>query len=146
MCVGGKGSLPYTTFSRCDQSRPLPDMLSCLHEMRCVHLLLQVPCEVAVIEDLLGTCSKDRRLLADLRYLQLLLSEPSHLRNEIRSLIEMRLKRSISPHVDLELPYHPITLALFQVSCTPLTTTLGICSMTVAACLCQQACWSWRCL
>ena len=31
----------------------------------------------------------------------------------------MRLARSIAPHVDSELEYHPITLALFQVSCGP---------------------------
>ena len=63
-------------------------------------------------------CPKDRRLLADLRHLQLLSAESSHLQTEICNLIEMRLKRSISPHVDSKLQYHPITLALFQVSCS----------------------------
>jgi len=108
--------------------------------MSCVNLLSQVPCEIAAIEDLLGTCSKDRSLLADLRYLQLLLSESSHLRKEICNLIEMRLKRSISPHVDLELQYHPITLALFQVSCAPFTTITKICFFTFIACFWQQGC------
>ncbi len=75
---------------------------------------------------MLGTCFKDRRLLADLRYLQLLLAGQSHLQTEIRNLIAMRLKRPISPHVDLELQYHPITLALFQMSCSPLTTIVRI--------------------
>ena len=37
------------------------------------------------------------------------------MQEEICSLIQMRLNRQISPHVDLELQYHPITLALFQV-------------------------------
>ncbi|KAL0053949.1 hypothetical protein WJX82_001588 [Trebouxia sp. C0006] len=73
-----------------------------------------VPCEIATFEDLLGTCHKDRRLLPDLRYLQLLLAKPSQLRKEISKLINMRLTRPISPHVDSELEYHPITLALFQ--------------------------------
>ena len=91
-------------------------MLSCLHEMRCVRSPLQVPCEIATFEDLLGTCHKDRRLL---RYLQLLLAKPSQLRKEISKLINMRLTRSISPHIDAELEYHPITLAFFQVSCGP---------------------------
>ncbi len=136
ICVGAEGS----TFCRYDQSRPLPNMLSCLHEMSCANLLSQVPCEIAAIKDLLGTCSKDRSLLADLRYLQLLLSESSHLRKEICNLIEMRLKCSISPHVDLELQYHPITLALFQVSCAPLTTIVNICFFTVTACFWQPGC------
>ena len=107
------------TCFRCHQSTHLPHMLSCLHEMRCVHSPLQVPCEIATFEDLLGTCHKDRRLLPDLRYLQLLLAKPSQLRKEISKLINMRLTRPISPHVDSELEYHPITLALFQVSCGP---------------------------
>ncbi len=104
-------------------------MLNCLHEMRCVNLLSQVPCKIAAVEDLLGTCSKDRSLLADLRYLQLLLSDPSHLQKEICDLIEMRLKRSISPHIDSELQYQPITVALFQVSCAPLITIGKIVSL-----------------
>ena len=104
---------------QCDQSAHLPHMLSCLHEMRCVHSPLQVPCEIAIFEDLLGTCPKDRRLLPDLRYLQLLLAEPSQLRKEISKLINMRLTRPIFSHVDSEPEYHPITLALFQVSCGP---------------------------
>ncbi len=115
-------------------------MLSCLHEMRYVQLLSQVPCKIAAIEDLLGTCSKDRRLLADLRYLQLLLAEPSHLQAEICNLIEMRLKRSISPHVDSELQYHPITLALFQVSCSPLTAIVRIYFLTITTHFWQQCC------
>ena len=94
-------------------------MLSCWHEMRCVHSPLPVPCEIATFEDLLGTCHKDRRLLPDLRYLQLLLAKPSRLRKEIPKLINMCLRRPISPHVDSELEYHPITLALFQASCGP---------------------------
>lgn len=103
---------------RCAQSTHLPDMLSCLLEVRCVDALLQVPCETATFEELLGMCPKDRRLLPDLRYLQLLLAEPSQLRTEIFKLINMRLTRAISPHVDAELEYHPITVALFQVSCS----------------------------
>lgn len=102
---------------RCD--RPARHMVSCLHEMRCVHSPLQVPCEVVTFEDLLGTCPKDRKLLPDMRYLQLLLAKPSQLRKEISKLIKMRLTRTISPHIDAELEYHPITLALFQVSCGP---------------------------
>lgn len=101
-------------------------MLSCLLEVRCVHAPLQVPCEIATFEELLGMCPKDRRLLPDLRYLQLLLAEPSQLRKEICKLINMRLTRPISPHVDAELEYHPITVALFQVSCSPFTASVGI--------------------
>ena len=56
-----------------------------------------------------------RKLLADLRYLQLLLLDPTYLQTEISDLIAMRLARPHSPHVDQELQYHPITLALFQV-------------------------------
>ncbi|KAL3161179.1 hypothetical protein ABBQ38_009547 [Trebouxia sp. C0009 RCD-2024] len=74
----------------------------------------KVPCEIATFEELLGMCPKDRRLLPDLRYLQLLLAEPSQLRKEIFKLINMCLTRPISPHVDAELEYHAITLALFQ--------------------------------
>lgn len=62
-------------------------------------------------------CPKDRRLLPDLRYLQLLLAGPSQLRTEISKLISMRLKRTIGSHADKELEFHPITVALFQVSC-----------------------------
>ena len=91
----------------------------------------------AAIEDVLGTCSKDRRLLADLRYLQLLSAEPSHLQTEICNLIEMRLKRPISPHVDLELQYHPITLALFHVSCSALTAIVRIYFLTITTRLWQ---------
>ena len=74
----------------------------------------QVPCELAPIEDLLGAVPRERKTLADFRYLQLLLAEPDCLRQEICSLVEMRLKRLIGSHIDLEVPYHPITLALLQ--------------------------------
>ena len=68
------------------------------------------------IEDILGACLPQRRLLPDLRYLQLLLSDPKYMQTKIGDLIAMRLKWSHSPHTDEELPYHPITLALFQVN------------------------------
>lgn len=65
---------------------------------------------------MLGACLPQRRLLPDLRYLQLLLANPKYMPTEIGNLIAMRLKRAHSPHTDVELPYHPITLALFQVN------------------------------
>ena len=80
--------------------------------------MLQVPCELATIEKLLGMVPKERKMLADLRYLQLLLAEPDYLQGELCSLVEMRLKRLIGSHIDLEVPYHPITLALFQARCS----------------------------
>ena len=67
------------------------------------------------MEDILGPPSPDRRLLPDLRYLQLLLADPKYLQTEIGLLIAMRLDRSHKPHTDEELPYHPIVLALFKV-------------------------------
>lgn len=109
------------------QSTLLPDIDSavCMTRGVCTKPL-QVPCETATFEELLGTCSKDRTLLPDLRYLQLLLAEPSHLQEEICKLIKMRLTRPISPHLDSELEYHPITLALFQVSCGPFAAIVRI--------------------
>lgn len=77
--------------------------------------VLQVPCHIVDIEDILGPPSPDRRLLPDLRYLQLLLADPKYLQTEIGILIGKRLARSHSPHTDEELPYHPIVLALFKV-------------------------------
>lgn len=73
-----------------------------------------VPCELAPIEDLLGMVPEERKLLADIQYLQLWLAEPDILQRELCSLVDMRLKRLIGSHVDPEVPYHPITLALFQ--------------------------------
>ena len=67
------------------------------------------------MEDILGPPSPDRRLLPDLRYLQLLLADPKYLQTEIGLLIAMRLDRSHKSHKDEELPYHPIVLALFKV-------------------------------
>ena len=96
--------------------------ISCLALLCCVHSavqsMLQVPCELATIEKLLGMVPKERKMLADLRYLQLLLAEPDYLQGELCSLVEMRLRRVIGSHVDLEVPYHPITLALFQARCS----------------------------
>lgn len=80
--------------------------------------MLQVSCSIVDIEDILGTCLPDTRLLPDLRYLQLLLADPGHLQTEIGKLIAMRLGRMHSPHTDEELPYHPITLGIFKVGFT----------------------------
>ena len=59
-----------------------------------------------------------------MRYLQLLLADPKHLQTEIGKLIAMRLRRMHSPHIDEELPYHPITLGLFKVGSINITVFL----------------------
>ena len=59
-----------------------------------------------------------------MRYLQLLLADPKLLQAEIDNLIAMRLRRMHSPLIDEELPYHPITLALFKVGSTHIVVVL----------------------
>ncbi|CAL8466526.1 g6062 [Coccomyxa elongata] len=71
----------------------------------------EVPCEVATVDSLLGHESTGLR--ADLRYLRMLLEDPNTLASEIAALISARKARLISQK-DLELPYHPLVVHLFQ--------------------------------
>eukprot|EP00245_Coleochaete_scutata_P014870 TRINITY_DN6434_c0_g1_i3.p1 TRINITY_DN6434_c0_g1~~TRINITY_DN6434_c0_g1_i3.p1 ORF type:complete len:224 (-),score=44.44 TRINITY_DN6434_c0_g1_i3:78-719(-) len=71
----------------------------------------KVSCEVVEIDDVFV---KERHLLADLRYLRVLLLGREHMHTEVEKLWTMKLQRK-EGHLDLEKPYHPIVLALFQV-------------------------------
>ncbi|CAL8469124.1 g8665 [Coccomyxa elongata] len=71
----------------------------------------EVPCEVATVDSLLGHESTGLR--ADLRYLRMLLDDPTTLASEISTLISARKARVIGQK-DLELPYHPLVVYLFQ--------------------------------
>jgi hypothetical protein len=81
----------------------------------------QVPCEVTSVDDLLGMQS----FREDLRYLQLLSDRSMDLAPAIKTLIGVRMKRKreywegvnrgeILSVPDLEVPYHPIVVALFK--------------------------------
>ena len=64
------------------------------------------------IEELL---SDERPLLANLRWLQLLLDQDAEVQRALKKLCEVRMARARKDR-DLELPYHPIALAILQVA------------------------------
>lgn len=87
----------------------------------CALACRQVPCEIVMLEELLG---EQVDLREDFRYLRLLLEDPMTLAQEIEVLIIAKLQRKIGTHEDLELPYHPIVLHIFQACARLLRHTL----------------------
>ena len=72
--------------------------------------------EISDIDDLL---LPERPLVAELRWLQLLLHKDQQLEDRAAKMVQMRAKRQRSQK-DEELPYHPIVLAILQVTASML--------------------------
>lgn len=90
----------------------LPRTLCNIQRILRMARLMQVPCSIVDVDTFFSVPAVP--LLADLRYLQLLLSQDMD--QHIRALVDSRRGRSKASK-DLESPYYPLVLKLHQVLC-----------------------------
>lgn len=72
-----------------------------------------MPCNIVGLDEVLA--APGTPLMASMRYLRLLLLQCGGKEAELKKLIKMRKKR-LRGDDDLEVPYHPIVLCIYQVT------------------------------
>lgn len=96
---------------------------------------VQVPCHIVAVDDILSAPALP--LLADLRYLQLLLCP--ELEEEVMALVNSRKTRG-QGQKDTEKLYHPVVLKIYQVCQYGASSQVNVCTALQVCCVLTDLC------